>query len=59
MAACGNFTGQAWKIYPNGNYFQLQTQDAESRSECLEGNAVGETSTLGGASFMSTCGNVV
>ena len=58
MSPCGNFTGQAWKIYPNGNHFQLQTQDAESRNECLEGNAVGATSTLGGASFMSTCDNV-
>ena len=58
MAACGNFTGQAWKIYPRGNYLQLQTQDAESRDECLEGNVFAATSTLGGASFMSTCDNV-
>ncbi|MCB1887166.1 MAG: RICIN domain-containing protein [Rhodocyclaceae bacterium] len=57
MSPCGNFTGQAWKIYPSGNYFQLQTQDAEGRNECLEGNVLAETSTLSGASFMSACGD--
>lgn len=58
MAGCGSFTGQLWKIYPNGSYFTLQTLDAESRSECLEGNVLAETSTLGGAAFMDSCSNV-
>lgn len=58
MAPCGSFSGQQWKLYPNGSHYQLQTLDAESRNECLEGNAVAATSTLEGASFMASCGSV-
>jgi len=62
MDDCANVTGQYWKLIEFDSetitgYFQLVTLLSESRSECLEGNSLGETSTLDGASFMADCTN--
>lgn len=56
MDDCMNVRGQLWKIVPwNSQYFTLTTLFREPYGECLEGNKFANTSTLGGAAFMSHC----
>jgi len=58
MDTCQNVSGQYWKFINESNgYYQLTTQFQEGADKCLEGNKIGPTSTLGGASFMAGCGN--
>jgi len=58
---CVDATGQEWKfvevdsVNSPGQYF-LQTKFREPENECLEGNGISPTSTLGGAAFMTGCG---
>lgn len=56
MDDCQDVTGQKWSILDNGdNTFQLQTELLETENQCLEGNQVIDTATLGGAAFMTNC----
>ena len=40
---------------PPAPYFRLQLADAVGRGKCLEANALGERSVLGGATFLDRC----
>ena len=57
MDTCQSVSGQYWKFVDLGNgYYKLQTMFLGA-DKCLEGNKIGPNATLGGASFMATCGN--
>ena len=58
MTECDNTAAQHWAVFPmqgDKKYFTLTTPFPLKHGECLEGNKVAPSSTLGGAAFMSRC----
>ena len=58
MDDCADVSGQLWKFveYDSVNrpgYYYMKTVFLENENQCLEGNGISPTSTLGGASFMT------
>ena len=59
VMACGNFSGQTWKLLPRDQRtFLLTTDWVQPDGLCLEGNRPDPALYVGGASFMAKCGDV-
>ena len=61
MAACGNFSGEMWKILPSDSgdphLFKLTSSFVEAKSQCLESNR-SDRNVVSYNSYMDSCQNV-
>ena len=61
LATLGTMVGSAQGMgldAPPAPYFRLQLTDTPGRGKCLEANAIGQHSVLGGATFLDRCQSV-